>query len=393
MRLAFLCTSGIDNASPRGRWLPITRELARLGHTPHLVLLHPMFNQLPPAQRACLLDGVHIDHVEQMHVYGPPGQRRYYPPAQLAWVTLRGAIALATHTIRLRPEAIHICKPQPANGLAGLLAAAWLRVPLFVHCDDYEAEANRFGPGLAGRLQKSVVRWFEDMLPHRARAITVNTRFLQTHFIQVSVSAQNITLIPNGFSEDFHPLPRQHDGRTVLYLGTLSEISHGVGLLLQAFAQVLQQVPNAHLLMVGDGDDRPALQHQAAQLSIAHAIQWVGHVPATETPRYYARATCSVDPVYDLPVMRARSPLKIAESMAAGVPIVTGDVGDRREMIGAAGVIVQPGDAAALANGLLHVLRHAELQDQMATQAHVQSQTLTWRHLVQTAAHLYTHAP
>jgi glycosyltransferase involved in cell wall biosynthesis len=87
--------------------------------------------------------------------------------------------------------------------------------------------------------------------------------------------------------------------------------------------------------------------------------------------------------VYDNIVARARSPLKIFESMALGVPVVTGDVGDRAALLdeGRAGVLVEPGSAAALARGMCQVLEDpAHLQTlRRACQQHVQH--YTWQAL------------
>ncbi len=198
VRIAFLCTSGLDNASPRGRWLPLARELAKHGHEPHLLLLHPMFDQLSQQGRVQIIDGVHINHVGQMHVYGLPGQRRYYGPAQLGVVSLKAVWALARAALALRPDIVHVCKPQPINGLAGVIAARLLRCKLCVDCDDYEAESNRFSIGLGGRVQKALVAWWEDHLPRWADAVTVNTRFLQHRNAKLGVDPQRMTYVPNG---------------------------------------------------------------------------------------------------------------------------------------------------------------------------------------------------
>ncbi len=57
-------------------------------------------------------------------------------------------------------------------------------------------------------------------------------------------------------------------------------------------------------------------------------------------------------------VARARSPLKIFESMALGVPVVTGDVGDRAALLdcGRAGALAPPGDPAALGAAIVGLL-------------------------------------
>lgn len=375
--IAMLSTSGLDNASPRGRWLPVARELAQRGHTPHLFMLHPMFDQAPKAPFT--QDRVHLHYVGQMHVYGQPGARRYYGPLALAGVSLRGAWALARAAIAAKPDIVHVCKPQPINGLAGLLAARWLRCKLFVDCDDYEAEANRFSSGIGGHIQKALVKYWEDTLPRIADGITVNTHFLEQRNLALGVPPDQITYIPNGIAA-LSSIVRRPSSPTVLYVGTMSKVAHGVDLLIVAFAQVLAAMPAARLLMVGDGDDKPALMAQAEVLGIGSAITWTGNLPSEAIGAYWAQACCSVDPVYDTPSARGRSPLKIVESMAAGVPVVTGDVGDRREVLGHTGHIVAPGDASALAKGLLDVLREPQADPApiMAQAAHY-----TWPHLAE----------
>jgi hypothetical protein len=84
-------------------------------------MLHPTFDRL--RRRRFVIEGVHCAYVGQMHVYGLPGERRHFSASELAAVSLRGALALALATVRLRPDVIHVAKPQPINGLAGVLAA------------------------------------------------------------------------------------------------------------------------------------------------------------------------------------------------------------------------------------------------------------------------------
>lgn len=396
LKIVFLCTSSLDNPSPRGRWLPLARELVRHGHAVHLLLLHPTFDRL--SERSFRADGAQVMYVSQMHVYGLPGQRRYFNAIELMDVSLRASFALAVHALRLRPDAIHVCKPQPINGLAGLIASR-RGARLYVDCDDYEADANRFG----GRWQLWMVRWWEDALPPRACGVSVNTRFLYQRCTALGVLPERLIYVPNSISA--HQCQRPDEEAicnvrralglvghpTVIYVGTLSNVAHGTGLLLDAFALVLRQMPRARLLMVGDGDDRAALQSQAEQLGIAHAVCWRGHVPFEQIPVYLSTADCSVDPVYDSPAARARSPMKIVESLGLGVPVVTGDVGDRREMLanGNAGLLVAPGDAQALAAGIAQILQDLTLRGQLAKAARERATAYCWTRLAHTWQALY----
>jgi len=93
MRIVFLGTSSLDDPSPRGRFLPVARELVQAGHSVHLLLLHSTFDAVQPKAFTC--DGVSVEYVSQMHVYGQPGQRRYYDFPRLLTVSGRASAALA----------------------------------------------------------------------------------------------------------------------------------------------------------------------------------------------------------------------------------------------------------------------------------------------------------
>jgi glycosyltransferase involved in cell wall biosynthesis len=398
MRITFLATSSLDYPSPRGRWLPLAQELVAQGDQACLALLHHAYDQLPPGGRRQELRGVHVEYVAQMHVYGPIGRRRYFGPMALLGVSLRAAAELARAAVRLGGDAIHVCKPQPINGLAGLLAARALGCPLYVDCDDYEAGGNRFGAAWQQRL----VRFWEDHLPCWAAGVTVNTRFLQRRCQALGVPAARVAYVPNGIAAArlAAPEPRQVGGlRAALglgaapvaaYVGTLSQTTHNVGLLLDAFALVARRMPAVRLLLVGDGEDRAGLIEQSRRLGLGERARFVGAAPRAAVPAYLALAACSIDPVADDAVAAARSPLKIVESLAAGVPVITGDVGDRAEMLApSAGVLVRPGDAHALADAIAALLGDDWRRAQLAAGARRRAEAYRWDRLAQVWAAAY----
>ncbi|MBN1484505.1 MAG: glycosyltransferase family 4 protein [Chloroflexia bacterium] len=390
MRIAFLSTSSLLYPSALGRWFPLAREMTRLGHTVHFVTLHHDFT--PSLRRPRRRDGVYVHYVGPMHVRGWGDERRPLAPLPLLGVALRSTLALLRRALALEVDAYHVCKPQPMNGLAGWLAARWRRRPLYLDCDDYEAGANRF----TGGGQQAVVRCFEDRLPRCAAGVTVNTHALERRVQGQGVPADRIFYVPNGVEQDrFAGLDpaqgrrlRLHYGlegkATVLYLGTLNLSSHPLGLLLQAFAYLSQSLPQAHLVMVGGGEDRARLEGRVRDMGLPGRVTFTGAIAPQEVPAYFLLGDVSVDPVYDDAVARARSPLKIFESMACGVPVVAGDVGDRREILaeGRAGRLVPPGDARLLAQGLQELLLQDDLRAQLSAASLEQVQRYYWQRLV-----------
>ena len=399
MRISLLSTSSLDYPSPRGRLLPVAHELAALGHEVRLLLPHHTYDRLPPARRKEAHGQVMVYYIGQMHVYGPVGQRQYFGSAKLLRVSLLGMLGLARWAISLGADALHVCKPQPINGLAGVLAARALGCPLYVDCDDYEAGGNRFGAA----WQRRLVQVWEDGLPRRATGVTVNTHFLRERNVALGVPPSQLLHIPNGINPEricTYPERQLAGLRTALglgtapvvaYAGTLSQTTHNVSMLLDAFALLAPRMPAARLLLVGDGEDRWLLRRRVDELGLRERVVMTGPVPAHTVQTYLSLATCSVDPVGDDGVARGRSPLKIVESLAVGTPVVTGDVGDRAEMLGdSGGVLVAPGSASALADGIEALLSDPREREYLAAGARARAEAYRWDRLARIWATVYS---
>ena len=129
------------------------------------------------------------------------------------------------------------------------------------------------------------------------------------------------------------------------------ESEKGHSTLLEAWPAVLQVVPEAYLLVVGEGSCRAELEAQARDLRIAHRVVFTGRrddVPAV---------TAALD-VAVLPSYREAQGLVVLEAMALGRPVVASAVGGIPEMIehGVTGLLVPPHDAAGLARAITLLL-------------------------------------
>ncbi len=397
MRIAFLLPMSLE--SPSGlRYLGIARALSRLGHRLTLIALHHDLASV--ASRSYEHQGIEVRYVGQMLIRKVGNRKFDYPPLSLLGVALASTWQMMVATARLQADLVHLGKPQPVNGLAGLVGRRLLRGrPFYVDCDDYEAESNRFAHAWMQRLAV----WFEDGLPRLAAGVTTNTHFNEARYRQLGVEPDRIAYLPNGVDrERFVPPPSDQverlrirwelvGNRVIGYIGTLGLKTHALDLLIEAFARLRIDHPDVVLLLVGGGEDYDLLHREVDRRGLQRWIRFVGRVPPYETPAYYALADVMVDPVHPDLVARARSPLKIVEAMALGVPVVTGDVGDRREMLadGKAGLLVTPGDAQALAEGLARVLDDPDLARTMREAALVQREQFYWDRLVDRIVQLY----
>jgi glycosyltransferase involved in cell wall biosynthesis len=376
VQITFLLTQSLESPGGGGRYFPLAKALVALGHQVTILALHHNYRQL--RRRRFVRDGVTIAYVGQMHVRKEGNLKQYFSPLALLWITAVATLRLTYAALRHPGDIIHVGKTQPMNGVAAWIVHRLRGVPVYVDSDDYEAVNNRF----SGRWQQRVVAWFEDWLPSFAQGLTVGNSFIGERFASLGYPTEKIVLVPNGADRaTFAVLDRPESARrldllrdelglvkgqpVVVYVGSMSLVSHAIDLLLEAFVHVTAQLPETRLLLVGGGEDLKRLHQMAAKLGIAGHVNFVGRVPTAEVPFYYRLGMVSVDPMRDSLPARSSLSLKLIESIAAGVPCVTSDIGDRRRMVGEAGMAVPPDDAVALANGLLSVLENAEVAAQM----------------------------
>jgi glycosyltransferase involved in cell wall biosynthesis len=391
MKIAFLLTQSLESPSGLGRYGPLGRALARMGHQVEIFALHPDLGSL--SQRRFEQEGVLVEYVAPMHVRKSGSGKSYYPAYRLVPLAAGATMSLARAALASQAEVIHIAKPHPMNSLAGLAGKYRRRVRLFLDCDDYEAGSGRF----SGSWQKAGVAWFEKWTPRQVELVTTNTHFMRQMLADWGVASDQIYYLPNGVElarfappaanrvDELRARYRLEGKQVIAFIGSLSLTSHPVDLLLEAFVLLSSRLPRAVLLLVGGGEDLESLQRQVDSLGLASKVRFCGRVPPEEVVYYYYLAHVSVDPVHDNPAARGRSPLKLFESWACGVPFVTADVGDRKQLLGSppAGLLARPGDASSLAAFIERALAEPELGENLQERGLARVQEYTWDRLAE----------
>jgi glycosyltransferase involved in cell wall biosynthesis len=214
-----------------------------------------------------------------------------------------------------------------------------------------------------GVLRQPLLIWLAEALE----------RFLYRHADQVMVNspgfvahvqgrgARAVRLIPNGADAAmFDPAAdgaafRQRHGLTgafvALYAGAHG-MSNDLGVLLAA-AALLADAPNFHLVLLGDGKEKPNLQRQAAALGLER-VHFLDPLPKDAMAEALAACDAAVAILKPIPLYGTVYPNKVFDYLAAGRPVVCAIDGVIREVVesGPAGIFVPPGDPAALAAAL-----------------------------------------
>jgi glycosyltransferase involved in cell wall biosynthesis len=163
-------------------------------------------------------------------------------------------------------------------------------------------------------------------------------------------------VIPNGVLPLDPIAAAAQETKTVLYVGRL-RTRKAVAVLLEAFAEVVAEVPHARLEIIGDGEQRAALEQGCAVLGIADSVRFHGALPRRQVISHYGGAA-----VFCLPSIYEGFPVAIVEAMSAGLPVVSTRVAGIPEAVidGETGYVVPPEDSGALARRLVELLSDAD---------------------------------
>lgn len=170
-----------------------------------------------------------------------------------------------------------------------------------------------------------------------------------------------VEVVWNGVSET-PPRPPLASPPTAVFAGRLVA-EKGADVLVRAFARVATRIPEARLLLAGDGPERARLRELVEALNLSSRVVMLGHLSAGEMERHFRAAWVQAVP------SRWAEPfgLSAAEAMMRGTAVVASSSGGLAEIVrdGETGFLVPPGGGDALANALLKILGDRELAERM----------------------------
>ena len=155
--------------------------------------------------------------------------------------------------------------------------------------------------------------------------------------------------------------------------------------MLDAFAQILPEYPQARLLLVGDGPDRANLERLAEKLAIADRTIFTGF---REEPASYIAAM----DLFLLSSHTEGTSMTLLEAMSLGIPAVVTKVGGNPEIVvdEKTGILTEPGSVQSFAGAIKRLLDDVELRKRMSvTSEEVFSQAFSVDEMVNSYASLY----
>ena len=152
-----------------------------------------------------------------------------------------------------------------------------------------------------------------------------------------SLNPQKFIDVTNGADPDvFYPMEQAQCRKKLglpeqacilLFSGSFKKW-HGIDKVIQIFPEVIKTNPKAVLILVGDGEERQAMQDHVQSNGLEDKIKFLGRRPFSEIPEYINSADLCLAPYFD-PLLNETgiSPIKIYEYMACGKAIISSPVG------------------------------------------------------------------
>lgn len=318
----------------------------------------------------------------------PNGGVRYVPLRARDNQTHRNILDV-TH-LACDMDIIHFQKCFASTFIPALWASWRWGKPLHYDWDDNETlilrEINGLPPGFL-----SQARFLERRIPHYVDTISVSSDGLMELCLKYGFPAERIRKVPVGADlETFNPLRSREEFRAVepflvgkrplvVYIGQLEGAAYA-GLFVEACGILSERFPEAVWMVVGGGPMLSRLKEQAYRLNLSHRVVFTDYLPSDTIPDVLAAADIAVACFSDEGFVRCKSPLKVAEYMAAGKAIVASDVGEVPWMTQGAASLVRPGDPQALAEGIQHLLEDAPMRAELGKKARERAETcINWR--------------
>jgi len=237
-------------------------------------------------------------------------------------------------------------------------------------------------------LNPRFATWYQFLIQKLAKRVahvlTVSEFSKQRLLAHVPMDEHRITVTLNGVDKKLHPMSRSEVSTSlsvlqlpsqnyVLCVGSI-EPRKNIARLIKAWSLVQHDIPDdTWLILTGHKGNARVFADVAGLSTLPPRVHLTGHVDDEQLPALYAGATAFVYPSeyegFGLPPL---------EAMASGVPVLTGNMTALPEVIGDAGLMVDPFDVEAIADGLKRIILDSRLREELRMRGLERAKRFTW---------------
>ena len=277
-------------------------------------------------------------------------------PGRDFFATTRREYATITHALReIRPD-VMLCQ-YGMIGLRMLPVARQLAIPLVVHFH---------GSDLASTLENPWYRWsITSALPRFDAIVVVNTK-QRDWIVRQGVEPANVHVIPCGVpTEEGAERPPKERNATAPQFIVVSRLVKlkGIDVSIRAFAAVVKEIPQARLVVVGEGPEREELDALVDDMGLRASVRFTGWLSHDDVRQELRQS----DVFLQHSLVPEGWPVSVAEASAMGLPVVVTPCGGLSEQVvdGVTGFMVPMRDVRCMQESMLRLARDPDLRERM----------------------------
>src|ERR1700735_4930645 len=240
-------------------------------------------------------------------------------------------------------------------------------------------------PELCGRTRTVYRKIFFGASARRADHVLANTELTKTEICKfMKVSDDKVTVIGEALYDVYSPVSVQDaqpirekyglEQDYILFVSLLYPYKN-VATLIKAFKRLVETGKDLRLAIVGRGFEghQAKLQASTNEAGLSDRVKFLGFVPTEDLPAIYSAARAFIFPSL---VETFGKPL--VEAMQCGAPIVASNVSCIPEVLGGAGMLVDPTDAEQMATAIARVIEDPDLRRHLIERGLKRSQDFSW---------------
>lgn len=276
------------------------------------------------------------------------------PVFRLVGYMIAGLVAAVRCVRRNKCDLIHAHWAVPA-GLIALAAGRICRRPVIVTAHGSDI--------LVVPEKSSLIGWLVRLVLGRADAVTSVAGHITDRIVEMGIAREKILTfpmsVPAQWFADAGPTPEGIDGKNVIFGNRSLYPLYDVEALVRAAPRIFAEVPDARVLIAGEGPEGERLASLAEQLGVAGRVSFTGSIPHDSMPGWLRGTSVYVSTAHS-----DGASVSLLEAMACGAFPVVADIAANREWItnGENGFLFPPGDAVALAEKVVECLGRPELR-------------------------------
>ncbi len=265
--------------------------------------------------------------------------------------------------------------------------ALFLKNPFIVTVHDLVRTCFRFGGETV--IERILLKLDIRYIKRASHIIAVSQNTRNDLIKYLKVPDNKISVVYNGVDHSiFKPYSvKLLDEPYILYVGS-ERPRKSLGRLLDAFAKLKGEFPELKLVKVGafgrSKEYRRDIMKKLASLGITEDVIFIDRVSELELAYYYSSAQ-----LLAYPSLYEGFGLPPLEAMACGCPVVTSNTSSLPEVVGEAGIMVDPHDTDSLAQAMRQVLTNSKLRDDMVRKGLEQSKRFSWEKAAEQTLEVY----